>query len=329
MTLRQPLSRWDPSAAVVVLVLCGGWIALVSWAVWTRSVADQPLARTVTAVDAVAIAVALVAATVVASRLFAVGRSMRVETGEVVSAILCAVCASGVMAASAVSLRDAASLWLTLVGVHFVVRPVSRLVGVTFLGVACGCSPLAIGGLVVVLMLSETFASKIAGVSGAVVIGMFVVTAARWPAGDAFSDDVARVGPSFLWTLAADWLDLVMVAVVFALLAVSQHFYGPPDDDPTTTVDALPVRAAVVWLAVNGIIAVFVPRMLVTHGLVLIAPALSLVSAGWRVLRALPFDRTNWTLSLFSSGCYLLIGLLAWTPVRKSVEVVMQAIWAT
>ncbi len=329
MTDQQSPSRWDPIATVVVLILCCAWIGLVSWATCMRSAVDESSESVVTAMRAIAIGVALAAATVVASRVFAVGRSMRTGTGEVISAVLCAVCATAVMAANTVSLRDALSLWLTLVGVHFVVRPVSRLVGVTLLGVACGCSPLAAGALVTIWMLCETRAGKIAGVLGAVLIGLFVIGAARWPAADGFSNDVARIGPSFLWTLAAEWLDLVMVVLVFALLAVSQNIYGPPDDDSTTTPDTLPVRTAAVWLAMNGIIAVAAPRLLVTHGLVLIAPAVLLVPAGWRVLRALPFARTAWTLSLFSSACYLLVALLAWTPIRKSVELVMQAIWAT
>ena len=327
-----PKTIWQPSATSIVLILCAVWIAATAWARWAIGRADPGVAPSLGAGAAVGITIALVAATLVVSRFLSTDLHFRTRTGEVITAILFTAIASAHLADDAVTFRDATAAWLVLVGVQFACRPAARWIGITLVGVACGCSPLVGGALLVVVATFARPATQFIGFAIALFLAgffysMFTPREVSWTYAFPVLEEVVRVGPAYLWTLAADWGDIVMPVLVLALLAVAESLFGRPEDSPASPEPPVPSQALRLWLLLNAVAAIMMPRVLVSHGPLFVLPAFLIAPAGWRLLRDLPLTRSNWTLSLFSACSYALILWLAWTPVRTSAELIMAALW--
>ncbi len=139
-----------------------------------------------------------------------------------------------------------------------------------------------------------------------------------------------RVGPSYLWTLVAWWIDLVLPALVLAAIAIAQHFYHPDDDSESSnrlfpSHDRRHNQAVILWLTINVVISVMWPRILLSHGLLIVLPAFLLVALGWKVIQLTPVTRRHWMLSAFSIACRLLPWMLLWPAVRATTEAILAA----
>jgi len=325
-------TAWQLSATVLALLLCGAWIAVATWARWSASQRPDAPFEPWTTGQAVGVALTLGMAAVVLSRILGIERrGGAVSTADMVTACMFAVIAAAHIAVDAISPRDAAVAWVVLVGIRFTVRPASRWLGVFLLGIACAASLLAAGALLVVSIVFPKALYKTLGLLTAAGIAIYTLplltpSGTPWANTYRVSDDVARVGPSFLWTLTADWADLTMPAIVLALLAVSDGVFGRGMEDEERNVRGSDY-GVMAWLLVNVIVGACMPRLMVTHGFLFALPAFLLAPAGWRVLRRLPFDRAQWSLSIFSAASYALLAMLVWVPVRKGAELIMAALW--
>lgn len=328
--------KWQVSATATVLVLCCLWIQATTWAWWRTHLGDDALAAVASSHFALCNGIALCWATVVIIVFLPSGPVLKVETGEVWAGLLFAALAAAHFASESLSPWDTVASFFVLLGICAAVRTKARWLVATLLGVACGCSPLAAGALVVLVRSGKSWSRQIAALlsAGAIAIATGVliglVSGRPWTEAMDVSSKVARVGPSFLWTLVAEWADMVMPVIVLALLAISERLFAPRDAHGSmggAPMAATSGDAVMVWLLINTIAGICMPRVLVTHGLLFVLPAFLLVPAGWRVLRQLPFDRSQWTLSLFSGICYLLPLLLLWVPLRKTAELIMAALW--
>ncbi len=322
----------QPSATLIVLILCAAWIAATAWARWATEGADPTTRLYFGAAAAIGLTLVLVLADTVVSRVLSTDLHFRVRTGEVVAAVLFAVVAAAHIATDSVTVRDAAALWLCLAGVHFTCRPAGRWVGITMLGVACGCSPLVGGSMLVVVAAFARPAGQFLGFAMTLFLAiffypMFTPREVPWTYAFPVPEEIERVGPAYLWTLAADWGDIVLPVMVLALLAIAEELFGRPEERPPSPEPEIPRYALRLWLVLNAVAAICLPKILVSHGLIFLAPAILLAAPGWRVLRCLPFTRSNWTLSLFSALSYCVVVALVWTPIRTSAELIMGALW--
>jgi hypothetical protein len=323
---------WQPSATLVVLVLCALWIGATAWARWATGGADPSTKLHFGGAAAVGLTLALILATAVVSRILSTDLHLRVRSGEIVAAVLFAAVAAAHIATDSVTVRDATALWLCLSGVHFASRPTGRWVGITMLGVACGCSPLVGGSMLVVVAAFVRPAGQFIGFAMTLFLAvffypMFTPREVPWTYAFPVPEEIERVGPAYLWTLAADWGDIVLPVVVLALLAIAEELFGRPEERPPSPEPEIPRYALRLWLVLNAVAAVCLPRILVSHGLIFMAPAILLAAPGWRLLRCLPFTRSNWTLSLSSAFSYCVVLALVWTPIRTSAELIMSALW--
>ncbi len=208
----------------------------------------------------------------------------------------------------------------------------TRWGGLVLVGMACGCSPLCATGIVLFSLAGRRARDRILDAAAIAVLGvlsaMLIERVGGRGVAEAFTlnSDVARMGPHDAWRFVARWSDLLMPALVFALIAVSGWFFGGDADQKKWLLHGFE-KGLAAWLVVNIVVGIIVPRIVVGHGLLLVLPAFLLVPAGWRMVRQLPFDRGQWTLSLFSGACHVLPFLLLWTPLRKAGEVVMVAMF--
>ena len=331
-------AKWQPSATVVALVLCCAWIAATTWARWLSSLDPAAPTSSLTGFAALGIGIALCAGTVVVSGVPSSGTGLQPTTGQMVAGVLFAAVGSAHIATDSLTFRDAAAVMLAVTGAGLAVKMRGHRVGALLLGLACGCSPLTVGAVVVLLFPATgedprmAFARRLFGLLTCGVAAMAsaaavtMTTGQQWLGAIAVPDNITRIGPAVVWTLTADWADLGMPVVILALLAVSARLFGPPCQAEATCDPSPGCYSIMIWLLINAVAGVCLPRIMLTHGLPFILPAFLLAPAGWRLLRQLPFDRSRWTLSLFSAICYLLPLLLLWVPIRKSSELIMAAL---
>lgn len=312
------------AAVLLAVLLCCAWIAGATVA---RRIAasDTGGAVAVSRTADVLIVVSLTAATVLLSGILGIG-------GSPVAAILFAVTTAGLAADGRLAEWDAVAAFLALTGAVLSASGGSRWGGLLLLGLACAGSPLCAGVLVVLVFSRSAVPARVVNVVAMVVIGCAGAAAIRFTTGRgvdaalAMGPEAARMATHDVWRLVAQWSNLVMGVLVFALLAASARFH---DDDRNA--ENAPLnrfeRIVVVWFAVNVLVGLILPRRVVDHGLLYALPCFLLVPAGWRLLRSLPVDRGSWTLSLFTIGCHTLPFALLWYPVRKVLEMAVVAVY--
>ncbi len=247
--------------------------------------------------------------------------------GGLVGSVVFSVVASGLVADGRVVAWDAAAAILTAVGALAILQARNRWMGIVPLGIACGLSPLCASALVVLLLPSAHGRRRAADALPVVAIGVAVawvlhLTIGRLPgAAFAVGSDLNRIGPQNLWRFVAWWLDLGMPALVFACVAAALRFFGDAENIAAT-------RSLAVWLGINVLVGVFLPRVVLCHGLLLLLPAFMLTSSGYLAMRRLPVNRSHWTLSLFSAVCLVLPFALLWTSLRKAGEIAVVSLGA-
>jgi len=207
-------------------------------------------------------------------------------------------------------------------------------------GLACACTPLAAGAAVIYGWCTPVRRRRLTTLVAiglvAVVVGLGIRRLVDFPWTGALSipDQLARLGPQNVWRVVADWVDLVMPVLLLAALAVCHQLFaagGTTADGSgaTNESDHRFDRWASVWLGVNVVAGLCMPRVVVGHGLMFVLPGLLLVPAGWGVLRTLPITRSQWTLSLFTACCWGLTLVLLWVPMRQAGESIIVALTLT
>ncbi|MEE9296463.1 MAG: hypothetical protein V3W34_16085 [Phycisphaerae bacterium] len=347
-----------------IIVLCCGWIIATAAARSAVTLATDDQAHVLSGGPAVAVAVCLVAGTILLSGVLPVNGPRRADAGRTVACVIFAVAVSSLLAQGRLTQWDALAAFLSLAGIELFGRgantggPAARgtwgWAGVLLLGTACGCSPLCLGVLVPIVFAPGTVWRRVVGFVVTVGLGLGVAlmidTMCDRPIGRslALSGVAARIGSQDVWRLAARWSDQVMPALVLALAAASSWLL---DDDA----DAEPAggcekgfshqqqdshqqrdshqqsfdKALTVWMGINLVAGIMLPRVVVDHGLLLVLPAFLLAPTGWRMLRHLPFDRSRWMLSMFGAACYMLPFALLWIPLQEAGQVMLVALFHT
>lgn len=320
-----------PLALVTLLSLV--WIALAVWARWNSGSLASVGSGPPTTIEALFIFLALSASVVLLSIALQFDDKPPNRGGRLVAIAMFAFVSSALVVDGNLSAWDAVAAPALLGGVGYSMRPSRRRVGASLIGIGCACSPLSLGAVSVFLAGRDAPRHRVAslliaaGTAVVLAVGVGLFAERPWTDAAAVRSDVARVGPAYVWTLTAWWLDLVMPALVLAMMAVSMRVFGPPDDAHGESTQASVEHLASIWLGTNAVIAVFLPRVLVSHGLLLALPAFLLVPDGWRTLRLLPFTRTNLTLSLLTAAYYGFMLMLVWVPVRAVLQLSAKALY--
>ena len=316
---------------VLVVVLCCGWIVA---AVMARSVvtfATDSGGIGLSGEEFVVGCICLTASAVLIAGVLPLSVVGCVSGGRLLAGVIFAAAISSLVVQGRVTQWDAVAGFLCLLAIEFLRCDRWRWAGLPLLGIALGCSPLCLGGLVVVLLGRGSGNRRIVGLVFAVLVGLSVSWAidalCNRPIGRslALSDVAARMGPHDVWRLVSGWSDHVMAALLLALAAVSSWLVcghsGPRDK--LTGHD----KALTVWLMVSFAVGVTFPRSVVDHGHLLALPAFLLAPAGWRMLSQLAFDRSHWSLCVLWAALYALPVVLLWIPIRKAGEVMLVALF--
>lgn len=256
-------------------------------------------------------------------------------TGQFIAGLLLVIVSAALVANDGLCAWDALAAMCLLFGVARARRARTQWPGILPIGLACACTPLAAGVALIYGWRGLPRRERLIALAATGLIAVVVGLGARriveipWTGALAVSNDVARLGPQNVWRVAAEWGDLVMPVLLMAMLAVCDQLFATNREKTANEWDHRIDRLASVWLGINVLAGICMPRVVVTHGLMFILPAFLLVPAGWRVLRTLPMTRSQWTLSLFTLSCWALILLLLWVPVRAAGEKILVALTLT
>ena len=351
-----------------LIVLCCGWIIATAAARSAVTLATDDQAHVLSGGPAVAVGICLVAGTILLSGVLPINGPRRADAGRTVAGVIFAVAVSSLLAQGRLTQWDAVAAFLSLAGIELFGRGATRAdkppvapgantggraargtwgwAGVLLLGTACGCSPLCLGALVLIVFAPGTVRRRVVGFVVTVALGLAVATmidnVCDRPIGRslALSGLTARIGPQDVWRLVARWSDQVMPALVLSLAAASSwllddHANAGPGgrcekgfshqqrDSHQQSFD----KALTVWLGINLVGGIMLPRVVIDHGLLLVLPAFLLAPTGWRLLRHLPFDRSRWMLSLFGAACYMLPFALLWKALQEAGQVMLVALF--
>lgn len=139
------------------------------------------------------------------------------------------------------------------------------------------------------------------------------------------AEQIGHLGVQNVWRAVADWLDLVMPAVVLASLAIGAAWFGPAEPAAPGALVSRAERLMAPAGLLACVVAVSWPGVLRDYGIFVALPFLLLIPSGVRQLRHLPFFAADLALSLFSASCYAGLAALTWIPWRRTGDLVLAA----
>ncbi len=162
----------------------------------------------------------------------------------------------------------------------------------------------------------------------AIATGMLVIGflfASGIPLAEAFAipEKLSRTGPQNAWRMGAEVADMLMPGVVLGLVAI---WLRMGSDHIHTDRDHLREWLAIGWVIIHIAWSICLPRVAISHGIVVAVPFFILAGAGWRAFRTLGTSRANGGDVVFAAMAYLTLAWLAWPPIRVVSEAFLAAI---